>query len=39
MELEAQIDGFFAASDGPGAGVISAVNSAVNGDFSTDPVA
>jgi len=39
MELEAQIDGFFAASDGPGAGVISAVNSAVNRDFFTDPVA
>jgi len=40
MELEAQIDGFFAASDGPGAGVnvdFSAVDrgfSAVNGDFS-----
>ena len=49
VELEAQIDGFFAGPDGPGAGVISAVNgdvsavnrdfSAVNGDFFSDPVA
>jgi AmmeMemoRadiSam system protein B len=49
VELEAQIDGFFAASDGPWAGVNSAVNggvsavnrdfSAVNRDFFTDPVA
>jgi hypothetical protein len=42
VELEAQIDGFFAASDGPSAGVISAVNgdvSTVSRDFSTDPVA
>ena len=41
-ELQAQIDGFFAGPEGPGAAVISAVNgdvSAVNRDFLTDPVA
>jgi MEMO1 family protein len=42
VELEVQIDGFFAGPDGPGAGVIPAVNgdvSAVNRDFFTDPIA
>ena len=38
VELEAQIDGFFAGPDGPGVGVDGDL-SAVDGDFFTDPVA